>query len=148
MPRLDAERVALWRVFQTVGEVVSRSIEAEMFDEFHLALPQVDLLAALAHSNDQMRVKELCEILSAVPSSLSRRIDSLVERGYVTREEAPTVEDNRAVMVRLTRMGRLVWRDSNILYRRAIQREFASGLTETEVSTMVRALTKVSPFKK
>ena len=148
MPRLDAERVALWRAFQTVGEVVSRSIEAEMFDEFHLALPQFDLLAALAHSNDQMRVKELCEILSAVPSSLSRRIDSLVERGYVTREEAPTVEDNRAVMVRLTRMGRLVWRDSNILYRRAIQREFANGLTETEVSTMVRALTKVSPFKK
>ncbi|CAB4713428.1 unannotated protein [freshwater metagenome] len=148
MPRLDAERVALWRAFQTVGEVVSRSIEAEMFDEFHLALPQFDLLAALAQSNDQMRVKELCEILSAVPSSLSRRIDSLVERGYVTREEAPTVEDNRAVMVRLTRMGRLVWRDSNILYRRAIQREFASGLTETEVSTMVRALTKVSPFKK
>jgi len=148
VPRLDAERVALWRAFQTVGEVVSRSIEAEMFDEFHLALPQFDLLAALAQSNDQMRVKELCEILSAVPSSLSRRIDSLVERGYVTREEAPTVEDNRAVMVRLTRMGRLVWRDSNILYRRAIQREFASGLTETEVSTMVRALTKVSPFKK
>ena len=148
MPRLDAERVALWRAFQTVGEVVSRSIEAEMFDEFHLALPQFDLLAALAQSNDQMRVKELCEILSAVPSSLSRRIDSLVERGYVTREEAPTVEDNRAVMVRLTRRGRLVWRDSNILYRRAIQREFASGLTETEVGTMVRALTKVSPYKK
>ena len=148
MPRLDAERVALWRAFQTVGEVVSRSIEAEMFDEFHLALPQFDLLAALAQSNDQMRVKELCEVLSAVPSSLSRRIDSLVERGYVTREEAPTVDDNRAVMVRLTRMGRLVWRDSNILYRRAIQREFASGLSETEVSTMVRALTKISPFKK
>ena len=148
MPRLDAERVALWRAFLTAGEVVSRSMEAEMFDEFHLALPQFDLLAALAQSNDQMRVKELCEVLSAVPSSLSRRIDSLVERGYVTREEAPTVDDNRAVMVRLTRMGRLVWRDSNILYRRAIQREFASGLTETEVSTMVRALTKISPFKK
>ena len=87
MPRLDAERVALWRAFQTAGEVVSRSIEAEMFDEFHLALPQFDLLAALAQSNDQMRVKELCEVLSAVPSSLSRRIDSLVERGYVTLGE-------------------------------------------------------------
>jgi len=78
VPRLDAERVALWRAFQTAGEVVSRSIEAEMFDEFHLALPQFDLLAALAQNNDQMRVKELCEILSAVPSSLSRRIDSLL----------------------------------------------------------------------
>jgi hypothetical protein len=45
-------------------------------------------------------------------------------------------------------MGRLVWRDANILYRRAIQREFASDLSETEVSAMVRALTKISPFKK
>lgn len=147
MPRLDAERVALWRAFQTVGEVVSRRIEAEMFDEFHLALPQFDLLAVLAQNNDQLRVKELCQLLTAVPSSLSRRIDSLTERGYVTRDETPTTDDNRAVVVRLTRMGRLVWRDSNILYRRAIQREFASGLSETEVVTMVRALAKVSPFK-
>mgnify|MGYP000008450792 CR=1 FL=1 len=148
MPRLDAERIALWKSFQMAGEVVSRRIEAEMFDEFHLALPQFDMLAILANNKDQLRVKELCELLSAVPSSLSRRIDSLVERGYVTREESPTVDDNRAVIVRLTRMGRLVWRDSNILYRRAIQREFAAGLTEPEVSTMIRVLTKVSPFKK
>jgi DNA-binding MarR family transcriptional regulator len=148
MPRLDAERVALWRSFQTASEVVSRLIEAEMADEFHLSLPQFDVLAALAHGDDQLRFKELCEVLAAVPSSLSRRIDTLVERGYITREDSVQGEDNRAVMVHLTRMGRLVWRDANILYRRAIQREFASDLSETEVSAMVRALTKISPFKK
>lgn len=148
MPRLDAERVALWRSFQTAGEVVSRLIEAEMADEFHLSLPQFDVLAALAQSNDQLRFKDLCEALAAVPSSLSRRIDALAERGYVTREDSNSSEDHRAVMIRLTRMGRLVWRDANILYRRAIQREFASDLSETEVSAMVRALAKISPFKK
>lgn len=147
MPRLDAERVALWRAFQTAAEVVSRLIEAEMADEFQLSLPQFDLLAALAQHDDQLRVKELCEVLAAVPSSLSRRIDSLVERGYVTREPAPTADDNRAVLVTLTRMGRLVWRDANILYRRAIQREFASQLSETDVGTMSRAISKVAPFK-
>lgn len=103
MPRLDAERVTLWRTFQIAAEVVSRSIEQEMADEFRLSLPQFDLLAVLAQNNDQLRVKELCEQLQAVPSSLSRRIDSLVERGFVTREAAPTIDDNRAVMVRLTR---------------------------------------------
>jgi len=147
MPRLDAERIALWRAMQTATEVVSRLIEAEMADEFQLSLPQFDLLAVLAHNDDQMRVKELCEALSAVPSSLSRRIDALVERGYVQREPAPTADDNRAVMVRLTRMGRLVWRDANILYRRAIQREFAAELSETDVGTMSRALAKVAPFR-
>lgn len=147
MPRLDAERVALWRQFQTAGEVVSRLIEAEMADEFRLSLPQFDLLAALAQNNDQMRVKDLCDLLSAVPSSLSRRIDSLVERGYVVREEPLASDDNRAVLVRLTRMGRLVWRDANIVYRRAVQREFAGDLSEFEVSAMGRALTKISPFK-
>jgi DNA-binding MarR family transcriptional regulator len=148
MPRLDAERVALWRSFQTAGEVVSRLIEAEMADEFHLSLPQFDVLAALAQNNDQLRFKELCEVLAAVPSSLSRRIDALTAREYVTREESTSRDDNRAVMVQLTRMGRLVWRDANILYRRAIQREFASDLSENEVSALVRALTKISPFKK
>ena len=147
MPRLDAERVALWRQFQTAGEVVSRLIEAEMADEFRLSLPQFDLLAALAQNNDQLRVKDLCDILSAVPSSLSRRIDSLVDRGYVVREEPAATDDNRAVLVRLTRMGRLVWRDANIVYRRAVQREFAGDLSEFEVSAMGRALSKISPFK-
>jgi len=147
MPRLDAERVALWRNFQVAGEVVSRIIEAEMADEFRLSLPQFDVLAVLAAHDDQLRVKELCEALSAVPSSLSRRIDSLVDRGYVTREPAPTEDDNRAVMVRLTRMGRLVWRDANILYRRAIQRAFASDLSEADVAAMVRALSKIAPFR-
>jgi hypothetical protein len=66
MPRLDAERVALWRNFQVAGEVVSRMIEAEMADEFHLSLPQFDVLAVLAAHNEQLRVKELCELLSAV----------------------------------------------------------------------------------
>jgi DNA-binding MarR family transcriptional regulator len=147
MPRLDAERVGLWRQFQTAGEVVSRMIEAEMADEFHLSLPQFDLLAALAQNNEQLRVKDLCDLLSAVASSLSRRIDSLVDRGYVVREEPLAADDNRAVIVRLTRMGRLVWRDANIVYRRAVQREFAGDLSEFEVSAMGRALSKISPFK-
>lgn len=147
MPRLDAERVALWRNFQVAGEVVSRIIEAEMADEFHLSLPQFDLLAVLAANDEKLRVKELCELLTAVPSSLSRRIDSLVERGFVTREPAPTEDDNRAVMVRLTRLGRLMWRDANIVYRRAIQKAFASELSESDVAAMARALTKIAPFR-
>jgi DNA-binding MarR family transcriptional regulator len=147
MPRLDAERVGLWRQFQVASEVVSRMIEAEMADEFRLTLPQFDLLAALAQNNDQLRVKELCEMLAAVPSSLSRRIDSLAERGYVTREESANGDDNRAVIVRLTRLGRLMWRDANIVYRRAVQREFAGDLSEFEVGAMGRALAKIAPFK-
>lgn len=54
MPRLDSERVALWRAFQTAAEVVSRLIEAEMADEFQLSLPQFDVLAALAQHDDHM----------------------------------------------------------------------------------------------
>lgn len=147
MPRLDAERVSLWRTFQLAAEAVSRSIELEMADEFQLSLPQFDLLAVLAQNNDELRVKELCEQLRAVPSSLSRRIDSLVERGLVTREPTPTNDDARAVIVRLTRFGHLCWRDANILYRRAIQREFAGGLSESDVVALSRAITKVAPFK-
>ncbi len=58
MPRLDAERVALWRSFQTAGEVVSRIIEAEMADEFHLSLPQFDLLAVGQHDRLQVQPED------------------------------------------------------------------------------------------
>ena len=68
-------------------------------------------------------------------------------RSFVTREPAPTEDDNRAVMVRLTRLGRLMWRDANIVYRRAIQKAFACELSETDVAAMARALTKIAPFK-
>jgi hypothetical protein len=40
-----------------------------------------------------------------------------------------------------------MWRDANIVYRRAIQKAFASELSETDVAAMARALTKIAPFK-
>lgn len=145
MPRLDAERVALWRSFRTAGEVIARRIEQELAWEFGLTLPQFELLTVLAKSPRPLRVRDLAEHLSAVPSSLSRRIDALNVRGYVRRVDAPTEGDARAVEVHLTRPGRLVWRDANVAYRRAVQREFAAYLTDSDLAALWRVLGKVPP---
>jgi DNA-binding MarR family transcriptional regulator len=145
MPRLDAERVALWRTFRTAGDLIARRIEQELAWEFGLTLPQFELLTVLAKSSRPLRVRDLAEQLSAVPSSLSRRIDALISRGYVERVEAPTPDDARAVEVHLTRDGRLVWRDANVAYRRAVQREFAAHLTDSDLVALWRVLGKVPP---
>lgn len=145
MPRLDAERTALWRAFRTAGDLIARRVEQELAWEFDLTLPQFELLTVLAKSSRPLRVRDVTAQLSAVPSSLSRRIDALIDRGYVRRLEAPTALDARAVEVHLTREGRLVWRDANVAYRRAVQREFAAHLTDTDVAALWRVLGKVPP---
>ncbi len=145
MPRLDAERVAVWRTFSTAADLVARRVEHELAYEFNLSLPQFELLTVLAKATRPLRVREITETLSAVPSSLSRRIDSLVTRGYVLRHQAGPDDDARSVQVSLTRDGRLVWRDANVAYRRAVQREFAAHLTETDVTALWRLLGKLPP---
>lgn len=143
MPRLDAERTALWRTFAIVAAKVSREIDAALQEEMGISLAQFEILAALARNDGQMRVGNLCHELQEVPSSLSRRLDRMVEAGQVERDTSARPGDRRAVTVVLAREGRAVWRDAGIIYRRYVQRRFANVLTESDVAAMVRALTKV-----
>lgn len=143
MPRLDAERLGLWRDFQQVAIGAARAVDEALEATDGMTLAWFDALSALQRADGTMRVGELCDALGAVPSSLSRRIDRLVDAGWVERRPAPTPTDGRAVEVSLTREGRAVWRDANVTYRRAVQQVFASRLTDTDIAALSRVLAKV-----
>lgn len=142
MPRLDAERVALFRSLGIAVEEMHRQIDAQLVEEFDLPLAWFEVLAALQRSGDTMRVHELRALLADNASSLSRRLDRMEEEGFVARKPTPTPEDRRAVTVSLTRRGRTVWRDANVLYRRGIQQHFAKDLSATDVAALQRMLGK------
>ena len=143
MPRLDAERIALWRTFSIVAAKVAREVDAALNEEMGISLAQFEILAALARNDGSMRVSDLCHELQEVPSSLSRRLDRMTDIGYVERRTAAPPTDRRAVLVVLAHEGRVMWRDAGIIYRRFVQRRFATVLTDSDVAAMVRALTKV-----
>lgn len=143
MPRLDAERIALWRTLGIVASNVSRELDAAIRAESGVTLAQYEILAALARGGGELRVSDLCHELQEVPSSLSRRLDRMVGRGHVERIGDTAARDRRTVIVRLLAPGREVWREAGLIYRRYVQRRFACVLTESDVAAMVRALTKV-----
>ncbi len=144
MPRLDAERIELWRQLCTTSAVLQRRIEQALHDEYGLSLAWYDALTAIRHAGGRIRVHELRTALSEVPSSLSRRLDRLEDEGYVWRKSTPTTDDRRAVTVSLTREGRNIWRDANITYRSVVQAHFARHLTETDVAALQRVWAKLA----
>lgn len=143
MPRLDAERVALWRRLDATVSVVRRRLDALLVEEFDLPLAWFEVLAALYRAGGTMRVSHLNLELDDVASSLSRRLDRMEQEGYVERSPSTDPADRRAVTVRLTRDGRLLWRDANVAYRRGVQLWFNQMVTDTDLQTMSRLISKL-----
>ncbi|WP_022882356.1 MarR family winged helix-turn-helix transcriptional regulator [Gryllotalpicola ginsengisoli] len=91
---LDAQlRIAVGRL--------NRRIRAEKASD-ELSDGQFSVLALLYREGPHT-VGELAEAERVTPPSMNRRVNSLVEGGYVTREGSP--DDGRKVIVRVTDAG-------------------------------------------
>lgn len=143
MPRLDAERIALWRSLERTVVGIGRGIDAALVDEFDLPLAWFEVMSALHRAGGSMRVSRLCAELDEVASSLSRRLDRMETEGYVTRAATPVPGDRRAVTVTLTREGRLLWRDATVVFRRGVQQHFARVVTDSDILALQRLLSKL-----
>lgn len=143
MPRLDAERIELWRSLGQTVVAIERQIDADLIETFDLPLAWFDVMAALQRAGGSMRVNQLCTELGDVASSLSRRLDRMEDEGHVERRPTPLPNDRRAVTVTLTRDGRSLWRDANVIYRRGVQRNFAQVVTESDLQALQRLLSKL-----
>ncbi len=143
MPRLDAERIGLWRSLDRTVTAVGRQIDADLVDEFDLPLAWFEIMSALQRAGGAMRVSRLCSELDEVPSSLSRRLDRMEGEGFVEREATPEPTDRRAVTVTLTREGRSLWRDASVIYRRGVQKHFAQVVTDSDIVALQRLLSKL-----
>ncbi len=143
MPRLDAERIGLWRSLDRTVTAVARQIDADLVDEFDLPLAWFEVMSALQRAGGAMRVSKLCSELGEVASSLSRRLDRMEGEGFVEREATPEPTDRRAVTVTLTRDGRLLWRDASVIYRRGVQKHFAQVVTDSDIVALQRLLSKL-----
>lgn len=142
MPRLDAERVGLFRALGISLTMLTRDVDAALVEQFELPLTWFEVMAALQRSGGEARVNDLRLMLGELPSSLSRRLDRLEEHGWVRRASAPTDDDRRAVIVALTKRGRDLWRDANVIYRRGVQQHFAKDLSATDIAALQRILGK------
>jgi DNA-binding MarR family transcriptional regulator len=143
VPRLDAQRVSLFRALDERAAAVVRAVDAGLTEEHGIPLAWYDVLTVIREAGGSMRVHALCAALGELPSSLSRRLDRMEDDELIERSDAPTAADRRAVRVASTAEGRAVWRDANITYRRLVQQHFASHLTESDVVALQRVFGKL-----
>ena len=141
MPRLDAERIDLWRRLGVAVDAIRRDADAAIAEVDGVSLAWFEVLAALRDAGGVMRAGDLAERLGELPSTLSHRLARMAEDGLVERVGSST--DRRTIDVRLTSEGRAVWRDANVTYRRAVQAHFARHLTDTDVAALQRILGKL-----
>jgi DNA-binding MarR family transcriptional regulator len=143
--RLDATRVAAWRELQSVAAELERRIDEELMAEWEVSLGWFDVLGGLQRLGGAARPSDLADELRLVRSSLSRRLDRLEEEGWVHRTRPTDGDDQRAVVVELTRRGRTLWREMNVTYRRAVQQHVASPLADDDVADLRRVLGLIAP---
>lgn len=137
MPRLDANRLAAWRDLQRIVLEVNRSIDDDLHREWAVPLGSFEVLATLRELEGRARPQDVADVMRIPPSSLSRRLDRLEEEGWIARHRGVDPEDHRAIEIELTRRGRVLWREMNISYRRAVQRRFAARLDDSEIANVV-----------
>ncbi|HEU4841057.1 MAG TPA: MarR family transcriptional regulator, partial [Ilumatobacteraceae bacterium] len=136
---------AAWRDLQSIAAELERVIDEDVMAEWDVPLGWFDVLAALQRLGGAARPSDLAAELRLVRSSLSRRLDRLEEEGWVQRTRPQGLDDQRAVLVELTRRGRTLWREMNVTYRRAVQANVAAALSDDDVAALRRILALVAP---
>lgn len=100
---LTPREMTAWRTYiETFGDLTS-AIERDLAEQ-GLTLGDYQVLVYLSEAAERsMRMCDLADHLQLSPSGLTRRLDGLVQAGFVTRE--PSADDRRVMLARLTPTG-------------------------------------------
>jgi MarR family 2-MHQ and catechol resistance regulon transcriptional repressor len=128
--------LALWRVTRSIEAHARLSVESD-----GLCLSDFAVLEALLHKGP-LSVGELGRLVLLTSGSITASIDRLERDGLVQR--ATTSTDRRSRIVHLTPGGRDLIRERYATHEQDMEQPFAT-LTDTEMRTLVRILTKLRP---
>jgi len=98
----QAEIRAFRERFRRLRRMVSGELE-ERICKLDITVAQCDVLLAM-ENRDTSTIVELADVLGLDKSTISRTVDALVERGYMSRETDP--DDRRYNRLALTESGR------------------------------------------
>ena len=104
---LDEEEMRIWRAFIEVRGRVTTELEQSLKQNAGMTLDDYEVLVLLSEAHEQrMRMTAMSESLVHSQSRLTQRIDRLVKRGWVRREQCP--EDRRGMLAVITAEGMAV----------------------------------------
>jgi DNA-binding MarR family transcriptional regulator len=130
-----------WSALLGAHALTLRSVEAHLKKAGLPPLAWYDVLWELERAGGELRVGELAQRLVVEPYNATRLVDRLAAEDLLRRERA--TEDRRGARAVITEKGRALRRRMWPQYQRAVLDLFAAPLSETEVKSLLRALTKV-----
>nr|WP_314845212.1 MarR family transcriptional regulator [uncultured Microbacterium sp.] len=142
--RLDDAEMATWlptiRLVQLLPQVLDRTLKAETgLNHAHYAI-----LVTLAGRGEQtVTMTELAQIAGLSRSRLSHAIDSLEERGWVTRTSCSS--DKRTLTAALTDAGRELLRSAAPVHVAQIRELVLGPLTDDERDQLGAIAAKLLP---
>jgi len=143
IPWLTEKELAAWRALLRSHGLVSNKLDEELAAEAGITLADYEVLVFLSEAPERrLRMSELANSVLLSRSGLTRRIDGLVQRGWVDRQPCPG--DRRAVHAVLTDAGLERLREVAPIHLRGVREHVISHLTAEDLEAMARILTKIA----
>jgi DNA-binding MarR family transcriptional regulator len=142
MGNLSKEAVQAWARLIRVEQALLQRVEQDLKTAELPPLEWYDVLLELGRTEDgRLRHRELHPRLLLAKYNLSRLIDRMEAEGLVRRE--PCADDARGADIAITAKGRTLRRRMWPVYEAAIDRHFASKLSERDVEVLGRLLQRL-----
>jgi DNA-binding MarR family transcriptional regulator len=136
---VSKEAVRAWARLIRVEQALLQRVEKDIKSAGLPPLEWYDVLLELDRADDgRLRHRELHPRLLLAKYNLSRLIDRMEAEGLVRRE--PCEDDARGADIAITRKGRALRRRMWPVYEAAIDRHFASKLSQVDVGVLCRLL--------
>ncbi|NYD67580.1 MarR family winged helix-turn-helix transcriptional regulator [Agromyces atrinae] len=116
-----------WRTIAVLVTVMESEIERALGAAVGLSLVEYTVIDVLGRHDVPVRMRDIALEAGHSPSSTTRLVSRLEDRGFVTRVAAS--DDRRGVASELTAEGRLLWETSRPLHDEIV----ASVLREADV---------------
>lgn len=138
----QAHREAWDRFLSAHGRVLAR-IDTDLVESCDMSLAEFEVLHHLAASpGGRMRMNELADRARLSPSGLTRRFDTLVRRGWVSRERCD--DDRRGVNAVLTDVGTEALESARPVHDRGVVEYFFDHLAPDDVECMAQVMGSIA----
>ena len=131
------EPIHPWLYVQQGVDAVKAAMGQRMEADAGCSLLEHVALYQLHHNGGRLKMLELAELLDVSPSGVTRLVERLVKRGWVTREQPP--DNRRLVFAVLTDEGSKACLGTTArVYRASLAEEFTGLLNERDLADLRR----------
>lgn len=130
-------RLRLWLRILKTSRLIEGEVREKLREEFDSTLPRFDVMAALYRVGAGLRMSDLSSELRVSNGNVTGIVDRLVTDGLIVR--VPVDNDRRAMTVRLTNVGRELFRRMAAKHESWVN-EILGGLSTAEATRLMSTL--------